>query len=386
VRRLALLLATAVYAVALVLAPTADASRFIRIGIYDDSEILYGNPDYVFPILQQLSTKLIRANLTWGGPNGVANTRPGNPTDPADPAYNWAAYDRTVLRAKGIGAEVIFAIVGSPSWANGGKSWNTAPVKAIDLRRFAVAAARRYNGTFVGSEGRLPAVRLWLAWNEPNNPVFLQPQYASYGSRWVLRSGKDYARICNAVVAGVKSVQRKARVACGVTAPRGNNNPNSSRPSSSPIAFLRGMKAAGAKGFDAYAHHPYYGTRRETPSTPPPAPPRGQAPTAVTLGNFEVLTREVQRLYGNVRIWVTEYGYQTNPPDKLFGVSYADQANFMREAYLKLRRNPKVDIFVWFLLRDEARADGWQSGLYTRRYFRKDAREVFEQISAGQVR
>ncbi len=385
-RRLALLGATAVYAVALVLAPTADASRFIRVGIYDDSEILYGNPDYVFPILQQLSTKLIRANLKWGGPNGVANTRPGNPTDPADPAYDWTAYDRTVLRARGIGAELIFAIVGTPSWANGGKAWNTAPLKAIDLRRFAVAAARRYNGTFVGPEGRLPAVRLWLAWNEPNNPVFLGPQYVRFGSRWVLRSAKDYARICNSVAAGVKSVQAKARVGCGVTAPRGNNNPNSSRPSSSPISFLRAMKAAGARGFDAYAHHPYYGTRKETPSTPPPAPPRGQAPTAVTLGNFEVLTKEVQRLYGNVRIWVTEYGYQTNPPDKLFGVSYAEQGNYMREAYLKLRRNPKVDIFVWFLLRDEARADGWQSGLYNRRYFRKDAREVFEQISSGKIR
>ncbi|MDH4176096.1 MAG: DUF5722 domain-containing protein [Thermoleophilia bacterium] len=385
-RRLALLLATAVYAVALVLAPTADASRFLRIGIYDDAEILFGNPDYVFPILQQMSTKLIRANLRWGGPNGVANTRPGNPSDPADPAYDWSAYDRTVLRGKAIGAEVMLSIVGTPSWANGGRPWNTAPTKAIDLRRFAVAAARRYNGTFVGPDGRLPAVRLWLAWNEPNNPVFLQPQYAQVGSRWVLQSAKDYARICDSIASGVKSIQRKARVACGVTAPRGNNNPTSNRPSSSPITFLRAMKAAGASGFDAYAHHPYYGTRNETPSTPPPQGARGQAATAVTLGNFEVLAKEVKRLYGNVRLWVTEYGYQTSPPDRLFGVTWANQANYMREAYLKLRANPKVDVFVWFLLRDEARLGGWQSGVYTRRYIRKDAREVFEQISSGRIR
>ena len=25
----------------------------------------------------------------------------------------------------------------------------------------------------------------------------------------------------------------------------------------------------------------------------------------------------------------------------------------MKEAYAKLRRNPRVDIFIWFLLRDE---------------------------------
>ena len=45
----------------------------------------------------------------------------------------------------------------------------------------------------------------------------------------------------------------------------------------------------------------------------------------MTLGNFEALTKELARLKLNVRIWVTEYGYQTNPPDRLFGVSWAAQ-------------------------------------------------------------
>ena len=79
----------------------------------------------------------------------------------------------------------------------------------------------------------------------------------------------------------------------------------------------------------------------------------GRAATAVTLGNFDVLVKELTRLYGYVRIWVTEYGYQTNPPDRVFGVSWADQANYMREAYARLKRNARVDIFIWFLLRDE---------------------------------
>ena len=37
-------------------------------------------------------------------------------------------------------------------------------------------------------------------------------------------------------------------------------------------------------------------------------------------------------------------------------------------------------MFIWFLLRDESRVDGWQSGLYTASGKRKDAREAFEQI------
>ena len=84
------------------------------------------------------------------------------------------------------------------------------------------------------------------------------------------------------------------------------------------------MKKAGAKGFDAYAHHPYYGAPRETPSTPPPPGIHGNAATAITLGNINLLIREVTRLYGNKRFWVTEYGYQTNPPDRIFGVSFAE--------------------------------------------------------------
>ena len=70
------------------------------------------------------------------------------------------------------------------------------------------------------------------------------------------------------------------------------------------------MKRMGARGFDAYAHHPYYGARSETPSTRP------KAETAVTLGNIDDLISEITRLYGEA-LWITEYGYQTSPQDVL---------------------------------------------------------------------
>src|SRR6185503_15771201 len=192
-----------------------------------------------------------------------------------------------------------------------------------------------------------------------------------------------YAKICNAVVVSVKSVVRSNQVACGVTSPRGNNQPGTPRSSVSPLAFLRAIKNAGATGFDAYAHHPYYGYRTETPLTPPPPGKRGVAPTAVTLGNFEQLTTELQRVYPNMRIWVTEYGYQTNPPDPLFGVSPKNQALYMRQAWAKLVANPKVDMMIWFLLKDESRIGaGWQSGLFYIDGTRKLSREVFERLAA----
>ena len=126
------------------------------------------------------------------------------------------------------------------------------------------------------------------------------------------------------------------------------------------------MKTGGAKGFDAYAHHPYYGSPVETPSTKPPPGRRGQPSTAVTLGNFGTLVTELNRLYGRrTRIWITEYGYQTNPPDRIIGVSWGKQAAYLTQAATYARRHPQIDLFLWFLLRDEVRLGGWQSGLMT---------------------
>ena len=338
----------------------------------------------MFPQLKQLNTQLIRVNLVWGGANGVSKRRPVNPMNPNDPAYNWSVYDRTVFFAQQNGIKVVFSIVGTPPWANGANGVNVAPKSALDLERFATAAARRYSGTFKTKEGRiLPPVRQWLAWNEPNNPAFLRPQYMTVKGKPVIQSAIDYAKICNAIVKGVrKTTVGASKVACGVTGPRGNNNPNSARPAVSPLPFVRAMKKAGAKGFDAYAHHPYYRAPRETPSTPPPPGIHGNAPTAITLGNINLLVAEVTRLYGNKRFWITEYGYQTNPPDRIFGVSFANQARYLTQAYGIAKRHPRIDMFIWFLLRDERLGvnQGWQSGLLTATGAKKPSFAAFQKL------
>ena len=38
--------------------PAASASRFLQHGIFDDAQILYGNPDKTFPMLATLKTML----------------------------------------------------------------------------------------------------------------------------------------------------------------------------------------------------------------------------------------------------------------------------------------------------------------------------------------
>ena len=383
-RRVAAIVAATAFVATLVGASTAQASKFIKKGMYDDAQVLYGDPDKVFPILRDMGTQVLRVNLWWGGPNGVASRRPANASSSSDPAYDWSTYDRTVRYSAAFGLKPIFTVLGTPSWANGNRGWNKAPTSGADLKAFVTAAARRYNGSFRLPDGTRGRVASWIAWNEPNNPVFLKPQFVRTSNRWVIQSAKDYARICNAVVAGAKLANPSNKVACGVTSPRGNNQPGTARSSVSPLAFLRAMYLAGARGFDAYAHHPYYGGASETPDTKPPLGKRGQPPTAVTLGNFDELVKELTKSYGKMRIWVTEYGYQTNPPDRIFGVSPAKQALYMRQAWDKVAANPRVDLFIWFLIQDEPRAgSGWQSGVYTSSGKRKPSREIYERLGTS---
>jgi hypothetical protein len=351
------------------------AGRGMLVGFYDDEQI-YGRTDWAFTQLKSLRAGIVRVTLDWAA---VAKRRPADAADPADPAYNWTAVDNVITKAAQNRMRVVLAVYGTPRWA--GPARNRLPRRLTDLRLFSFAAATRYSGTYRVEAGEnepertLGAVRFWLAWNEPNNPIFLKPQWKKVRRVWRPQSAFDYAKICSAIWAGVHSTGlANEKVACGVTGPRGNNAPASSRPSTSPLVFLTWLRRAGLKRFDAYAHHPYYGSRLERPSTIP------RTKNAVTLGNIGVLMRQLKRLYGSKRLWVTEYGYQTRPPDRFFGVSYALQAKYVHQAYALARKTRGVDMFVWFLIRDERRLAGWQSGVMTSSGKRKPAFRAFQTL------
>jgi hypothetical protein len=363
-------------------AQSATSSPGMLVGIFDEPHTLYGSPEFYFPILKDLHAQVLRVNLYWGGRYGVARRKPFDGADPADPAYDWHLYDRTANFASQYRIKILFSIYGTPAWANGGHGLNHKPVRDRALEDFAYAAAIRYSGTYPGADGRpLPAVRLWLAWNEPNNPVFLAPQFARVQGKWVIESARDYTDICSAIYTGIHATTLAGeQVACGGTAPRGNNSPTSSRPSVSPVVFLRALKAAGLRRFDAYAHHPYYGSPKESPTTIPPAV-RGAKPTAVTLANIGTLISELTRLYGRKRLWITEYGYQTNPPDLQFGVSWDLQAQYVTQAFGIARRNPRIDMMLWFMVQDEPILSGWQSGFLTADGKKKPSYAAFQALT-----
>ena len=115
-----------------------------------------------------------------------------------------------------------------------------------------------------------------------------------------------------------------------------------------------------------YAHHPY------ELLAPPQQVPRHR--DWVTIANLPRLTSTLSRIlraYGRSRpgglpLYLTEYGYQTNPPDR-FGVSWNQQAAFLDESEFLTYTNPNVRTLSQFLLRDGGGNIGltFQSGLET---------------------
>jgi hypothetical protein len=376
--------------------PAKKAASQILVGINDEANTLYGNPAQAFADLKTLKTQVLRVNLYWGGTKwAVANKKPADATDPGDPAYSWALYDRLVKYAYDNNIKLVLSFLFTPSWANGGQARSVAPTNAKDLESFAYAAAERYSGLWTPPPWQqnptlgivntpLPKVSMWTAWNEPNNPLWLTPQYKRVGGKWRIESAVQYAKICNAVYAGVHSPLLGPllgeQVACGVTGPKGNDAPNGDRPSVDPVSFLNAAKKAGMKSFDVYAHHPYADKGNEAPNFVP----TGLHARRIQLGNINVLIGQLTKLYGPKRLWITEYGYQTNPPDKgVFGVTWSKQALYMKQAYAIVRANPRIDMFLWFLVRDEPNLGGWQSGLQSVAGKKKPAWNTFRALPRG---
>jgi hypothetical protein len=82
--------------------------------------------------------------------------------------------------------------------------------------------------------------------------------------------------------------------------------------------------------------------------------------------------------FPHARIWLTEYGYQSNPPDKVLGVSTALQARYESEGAYVAYRTPRVDLLIHFLYEDEPELARFQSGLVTTKGAAKPALAAFE--------
>jgi hypothetical protein len=363
------LVAAACLAATVVFFPAgASAQPRMLIGVQDDPSLRWRDDRLnVFDLAEQAHAGIVRTTVYW---SRIAQTRPANGADPFDPAYRFDDLDEFVRNAGLHGTEVMLTIWGTPSWANGGKGQNFAPTNVSTLQNFARALASRYSGRYQG----IPFVRYFTVWNESNLGQFLSPQYNSKGKPV---APAIYARMYRAAYAGIKAGNRRALVGAGETSARGRDRylgRRGTQETESPGKFAELLSKQRPRiRFDAWSHHPY-------PTSIAGRPLAKTRWPNVTLSNLPRFEQELGHWFDkNIIMWVTEYGHETRPEEPK-GVTYAQQAAYLRQALRFVAGDPKVSVFIWFILRDDP-TSAWQSGLVKRDGAKKPAFAAFASLA-----
>jgi hypothetical protein len=82
---------------------------------------------------------------------------------------------------------------------------------------------------------------------------------------------------------------------------------------------------------DAYAANPFPGNRNETPFHDP-----CRNCQTLNMARLGKIRRLVTRLWGaRTPLWLTEYAYETDPPDRARGIPWARHALFIGQSALR---------------------------------------------------
>ena len=323
--------------------------------------------------------------------------RPSNPS--TYPIRNWDRYDNLVRAATERNIRVYFNVTGpGPKWAHAKRPEGSNAIaraykpKAREFKLFVTAVGKRFDGTYRdenGSRAALPRVTMWSLWNEPNQGGWLSPQWENGRPA----SPALYRKLYQSGYAGLVATGHRADneiILLGETAPLGVDDKTGKSPMR-PKQFLRelfsGDLGAGLPA-SGYAHHPY--TKNQSPLQ------RDAHPDSLTMANISELgalldqtAASTGKVPGNLPLFMTEYGFETNPPDPFSGVSYdlqvkyntlgeylaylnpriASQAQFLLVDVPPVRSKPKTSKSYWFT---------YQSGLYTQRGQPKPAAYAYQ--------
>ena len=228
---------------------------------------------------------------------------------------------------------------------------------------------------------QVPEFRDFIVGNEPNLNRFWLPQFGPDGENVAAR---DYLALLAETYDALKAISPDIRVIGGATAPRGGDDPESSRHTHSPTTFIRDLgrfyRESGRDKpvMDAYAHHPYL-ERSELP--PDFAHPNS---TTISLADYDKLVELLGEAFdgtaqegSELPILYTEFGVQTEIPEEKSGVytnldsavandavPESTQAEYYRQAFELACDQETVEGIYIFHVWDEPDLLGWQSGLY----------------------
>jgi hypothetical protein len=346
---------------------------------------------------------IVRLLINWKGiGTGLEpQQRPAEPTNPA--SYNLRSTDRAVRDAAVRGIQVLITVNIAPTWAEGAArpasasdgSWRPNPADVAD---FMQALATRYSGSYdpdgAGPQPPLSAVQALQVWNEPNHERWLAPQFD--GNSII---GPDYYReMLNTSYRAIKSVNPGMLVVTGGTSPYGDPPGGPYPPGGARVRpvqwwekFLcvraakskkkgkKGKKGkkpknvryarAGCAGeplFDVLAHQPI----DNTGGGPLRSGPTKYDASTPDLGRVVSVLRAAERLGtvsgGPHQVWVTEFWWDSNPPNPA-GAPLLTQARWIEQSlYLFWKAGASAAINLQ--IRDSTAypdvRSGFQSGLY----------------------
>ncbi len=367
-KRLTIIIAVLVAAVA---APAADASRRQLLIMQDDPRVR-ATPDATLSEFAELGADVVKVNLYW---DELAPRRRRKPRgfDGSDPAsYSWGAYDAVVRSILARGLRPYLALGNhAPAWATGrrGRRGTYRP-NAKEFGRFARAAGEHFAG-----------VEIWSIWNEPNLYSWLSPQRR----KGVPLSPSIYRKLYLAAHRALRnSGHGDDTILIGELMPRGGTSSRRIR----PLEFLREMvcldrryrqirgKAArrrkcrrvGRIPTSGLAYHPY--TQGGGPRVSEATDDAAIGQLGRVRSTLDKLARR-GKLPRRLPIWITEFGFQTRPPDP-FGARLKRAAGFMDESEWIAFRNPRVAAYSQYTLTDDPpkssggrllRWSSWQAGL-----------------------
>lgn len=300
-----------------------------------------------------------RVNLHWAA---IAPSRPADPRDPSDPAYDWARADLIMLGLAERDITPIVSAYNTPAWASGGRVEagivaNTLAPDPGDYGDFMAALATRYSGEMTSPGGdRLPEVRRFEIWNEPNLGGFLKPQVED-GVRVSL---DNYAAMVKAAYEPVKQANPDAIVIAGVGGPRSSTSPTGV----GAVEWVRGLVERQIP-LDAYSQHVY-------PSAAP-LEVTEVVPSWSSLGRF---MKELDAFRPDLPLYITEAGYTTSPTRyRSTSVTEEEQAEYLEQIFdLPQLQSGRIAAVVWFNLQDNR---DWPAGLLREDLSRKESYERF---------
>ncbi len=365
----------AIVLAALAAAAPAEAAGSLQTAIYVQASDIPPSDsaaNVVFNRIRQAGATAVRLTVSWK--DIAPDQRPADfhPAKPDDPAYDWTSADREIRLAAANGLQPLITVLTAPSWAEqGSRGRGNMKVSASALGQFATAITSRYSGSFQ----RLPQVRTWLVWNEPNLSSYLAPQVS--GKQLV--GASRYRSMVNAFAAAAHAVDRDNVVVAGLVAPfTFRNDPG-------PLRFMRGVlcMSAGERPkptcsarvqFDVWSVHPYTSGGPRHRAFNPNDVSLGDLPAAHRLLAAAVRAHHVVSSR-SVQFWVTELSWDSKPPDAK-GVPLQLEAQWISEGLYRMWQ-AGVSLVTWFMLRDQRRPSPYQSGLYFSGWRPKPALDAF---------